>query len=192
MEYLYHKPYMPLNLQMFAEDAEGDGGGQGGSQVGQAGVPTATSLDEVLKNPALQAEFDRRIAKALTTGKANWEKEQNMTAEQLAEQKNQERQAELDRREAELNQRALRAQALESLGEKGLPRELADSLAFSDEKALTASLEKVEKAFRDSLEKAVNDRLKGTPPKDGGTPDAQAAAMRAALGLPSQSLAPGK
>ena len=40
------------------------------------------------------------MAKGITTAKAKWEKEQNPTAEQLAAQKQQERIAELDRREA--------------------------------------------------------------------------------------------
>lgn len=144
--------------------------------------PTPT-FDDLLKDPAMQAEFDRRVAKGLSTAKAKWEKEQNLTAEQLAEQKQQERAAELDKREAELNRRAMRATALESLGQKGLPAALADALDYTDDKQLTASIDKVEKVFRESVDAAVGERMKSAPPKTPAGGDAANAALRAAMGL---------
>lgn len=143
----------------------------------------APTLDDVLKDPAMQAEFDRRVAKGITTAKSKWEKEQNMTAEQLAQQKQQERAAELDRREAELNQRAMRATALETLRQKGLPKDLADALDYADDKRLSASIDRVEKAFRDSVDAAVSERMKGNPPKNPTGGGDTEAALRAAMGL---------
>ena len=74
---------MPMNLQYFAEDGNGggagggsgsgDGAGAGGAGAGdgannQEGQQTSgTSFDDFLKDSKNQAEFDRRVAKALET-----------------------------------------------------------------------------------------------------------------------------
>ena len=41
-----------------------------------SGGSTQPSFDEMLKNGGHQAEFDRRVTKAIATAKANWEKAQ--------------------------------------------------------------------------------------------------------------------
>ena len=118
----------------------------------------------------------------MDTAKGKWEADKNLTAEQLANQKAQEKEEALADREAELTRRELRAAALEQMSQKGMPPELIDAISVTDEEAMAASLEKAEKAFR-----AVKDKLKGGTPKD--TPaDPKAthmAAMRAAAGLKS-------
>ncbi len=174
---------IPMNIQFFAADG-GDGGqgGQGGE--GGQGSETPPSFDDLLKNPEYQAEFDRRMAKGQATAKVKWEKEQNMTAEQLAQQKLQEKESAIAIREAEITKRELKARALETFGSKGIPKEMADTLDYSSEDVMLASMKTVEAAFQKSLEKAVNDRLKGDPPKAGGGEATSEAAMRAAMGLP--------
>uniref|UniRef100_UPI000A52BAC2 capsid assembly scaffolding protein Gp46 family protein n=1 Tax=Geobacillus kaustophilus TaxID=1462 RepID=UPI000A52BAC2 len=73
------------------------------------------------------------------------------------------------KREAEITRRELRATALETLAEKGLPKQLADILVYTDAETCQKSIESVEKVFRDAVEAAVNERLKGgEPPKGGG------------------------
>ena len=185
--FLYNRPFPFLSPD--------DGAGQGADPAGQAPAapaaePTAPkaqetpkTLDDVLADKAMQAEFDRRVKKALETNRAKWEKEQAMTAQELATQQHQERTAELDKREAELNQRVRRATALESLGQKGLPAALADALDYTDDKTVTASIDKVEKAFRAAVDAAVADKLKGAPPKDDKGGADPMAAIRSAMGL---------
>lgn len=158
----------PNNLFFFPDD----GGGEG--------VTLPATLDEALKLPGLQAELDRRMAQAMKTAKAKWEKEQNMTVEQLAETKLQERTKDVEAREAAIAQRELRAKALDLLGKDGLPASLADALDYASEEAVTASIGKVAASFRASVQAAVKEQMKGTPPAAGGVPQVDWAAKAAA------------
>ena len=158
------KRIFPLNLQYFAAPTDPTGGA-GDPPPASGGTPP--SFDDLLKDPAVQSEFDKRVAKALATGKTNWEKEKNMTAEQLAQQKIQEREADIQKREGEITKRELRLKALEILGEKKLPARLANRLDYSDEASMKVSLKEVEEDFRAALEEGVNERLKGNPPPAG-------------------------
>lgn len=78
----YYNVRRKLNLQLFAE-GEGDGATSNGSgsdanvegtgTEGEAG--NETSFDDFLSNPRNQAEFDRRVAKALSTQKSKLDDE---------------------------------------------------------------------------------------------------------------------
>lgn len=131
----------------------------------------------------MQSEFDKRIAKSLETAKAKWETEYEakleeakteaqklakMNADQKAEYEKQKREDALAKREADITRRELRATALESLAEKGMPKELADILNYKDADSTKSSLEAVETAFREAVEAGVNERLKSDPPGGGG------------------------
>lgn len=52
--------------------------------------------------------------------------------------------AALSKREAELNQREMQIRAKELLTERGLPKQLADVLKYSDEKSLIAAIDVIE------------------------------------------------
>lgn len=84
-----------------------------------------------------------------------------------AEYERKKREEELNDREKEITRRELRATALETLAERGLPKQLADILDYTDADSTNTSIESVEKVFREAVEIAVNDRLKGDPPKGG-------------------------
>lgn len=64
---------IPMNLQLFAENAEQSevNGTEPDNNTEQGDV----SFDELLKNKNNQAEFDRRISKALETARLKWQKE---------------------------------------------------------------------------------------------------------------------
>lgn len=141
------------------------------------------SLDDVLKDKLLQSEFDKRIAKALETAKTKWdtdfesklsaakteaEKLAKMNADQKADYERQQRETKLADREAEITRRELRATALEQLAEKGLPKQLADIIVYTDADSTNESITAVETAFRAAVEAGVNERLKGNPPGGGG------------------------
>ncbi len=72
------------------------------------------------------------------------------------------RSSEYSKREAELNQREMQIRAKELLSERGLPKQLADVLKYSDEKSLIAAIEVIEhtRGFKDSP--AENELGKGT------------------------------
>lgn len=69
------KNLLPLNLQLFAEpptDPPADG---------NKGADNPQTFDDLLKNKEHQAEFDRRVTKALETAKAKWQTEQDAAVE---------------------------------------------------------------------------------------------------------------
>lgn len=195
---------VPMNLQFFAEDGEsgagggagggasGDAGGaagsEGGATGGEGGAATIPSFDDFLKDPKNQAEFDRRVAKALDTSRTKMqadieakmqearteaEKMAKMNAEQKAQYEREKQAKELADREAAITKRELMATAKEQLAEKGLPISLASVLNYSSAEECTASIDAVGKAFQEAVEKAVNDRLAGgKPPKKADNPEA--------------------
>lgn len=197
---------LPMNLQFFAEPDGAAGGGAGGAgtsgnaaggesgnagdgagnqKAGGGGNGQATgaqlSFDDFLKDPKNQAEFDRRVGKALETNRSKMqadieakiqearteaEKLAKMNAEQKAEYEKEKREKELVDREASITKRELAATAKEQLAEKGLPLSLADVLNYSSAEACAASIDAVGKAFQEAVEKAVEERLSGgKPPK---------------------------
>lgn len=173
---LNSKNLMPLKLQLFADGddpgagGEGDkGGGDPNTSSGEGGEPLtfATELER-------DSYFDKRTAKALETARAKWEadtqnkieaakteaeKMAQMTADQKAEHEEQERLKKINEREADITRRELRAQSLEKLAEKELPKELIDVVVFTDADSCNASIDAIEKAFRKSVEDGVNKRL---------------------------------
>ena len=204
---------MPMNLQFFAEPDGGAGGGAGGAggggasgnaggtggepgagaaggqegaegAGGAAGAGDPLSFDDFLKDPKNQAEFDRRVGKALETSRSKMQAEINtkvqeavteaekmakMNAEQKAQYEREKKEKEMADREAAITKRELMATAKEQLAEKGLPISLADVLNYASAEECSASIEAVGKAFQEAVEKAVNDRLSGgKPPKKAG------------------------
>lgn len=190
---------MPMNLQLFAEGEEGGaGGGVGGSASGDTGATAGTeggvnkggtttyqSFDDFLKNPKNQAEFDRRVEKALNTSRTKMqadieakmaevrteaEKMAKMNTEQKAQYEREKQIKDLTDREAAITKRELMATAKEQLVDKGLPITLASVLNYANAEECTASIDAVSKAFQEAVEKTVNERLAGgKPPKKAET-----------------------
>ena len=167
-----------------ADEAKTNTTANGEQENTQTGAETTIpTFDEILATKEYQSEFDRRIAKALDTAREKWETEAagkieeakktaKMTAEQKADYERKQTEAELARREAEITRRELRADAVEKLAEKNLPTSLADTLDYSDAETCAKSFQAVETAFRQAVEAAVNDRLRGESPKTGKEPAA--------------------
>ncbi|MCG7406773.1 DUF4355 domain-containing protein [Paenibacillus sp. ACRRX] len=177
----------PLNIQLFA-DGEGtgegaalgttEGAGQDGGQAGQGGKEpdgdksfTQADVDRIIQDRLgkAQSKWEKEYQAKLDEAKTEAEKLAKMNTDQKAEYDRQKREDELATREAEITKRELRATALESLADKGLPKQLADILVYSDADSTNKSLEAVETAFRAAVESGVNERLKGDPPKGGGS-----------------------
>jgi hypothetical protein len=174
------KPTLCISMQYFADpdnkaEAETNASAENADDAGKE--PT---FDDVLSsNKAYQSEYDKRVNKALNTARQKWEADAKAQAEEAAklarmqaaekaEYERQKREKELSEREAAITKRELHAEAVTQLTGKGLPAGLADILDCTSADACKASMEAVEKAFGEAVEKAVNDRLKGAPPKAGG------------------------
>lgn len=177
-----------MNLQLMADTGAGggspsqtDGGTNTDTGAGEGSNTGATenntpSFDDVLgQNRAYKAEYDKRVKEALQAAQTEWETQQQekiteaeklkkMNADEKAKYEQDKRTKELDKREKDITTRELKAQAYETLAEKNLPKELIDTLNFSDAEACNASIEAVEKAFQNAVKKAVDDRLKGSKP----------------------------
>ena len=164
------------------DGAGGGGKGAGGAEKGGEGAKTFTQEDvnRIIQDRLAKErqKWEKEFETKLTEAKTEAEKLAKMNVEQKAEYERQQREKKLAEREAEITRRELRATALETLAEKGLPKQLADILVYTDAEACQKSIENVEKVFREAVEAAVNERLKGEPPKSGGgassaVPDAE-------------------
>ena len=71
----------------------------------------------------------------------------------------------LDTRESDLRRRELTARAHDLLKDRGLPTALSTVLAFSDESALAAGIDALDKAFRTAVQSGVEARLLTAAPK---------------------------
>lgn len=179
---------LPLDLQLFSE-AE--------PAAEPPTDPKPPTFDDLLKDKAHQAEFDRRLSKALETARTKWaeeseariaeakteaEKLAKMTLEQKAAHEREKQEKALADREAALTLRELKAEAAATLAEKELPMELLAAVNLTNAEACKASIEAVEAAFRAAVQTGVEGRLKSTTPK-AGQPSDSMAAIRAAAGL---------
>ncbi|MFR1351769.1 MAG: DUF4355 domain-containing protein [[Clostridium] symbiosum] len=182
----FYRESIPMNLQLFAEP---------GPEPAPAPEPTPEptlepkpepapqSFDDILKNKDYQAEFDRRVQKALGTAKEKWEllmddklseadKLAKMNKEEKAQYLHQKKEKELADKEAAITRRELMAEAKNTLAEKKLPVGLAEVLNYADADSCSKSIDAVEKAFQEAVQAAVEEKLKGgTPPKKAPSED---------------------
>lgn len=131
------------------------------------------TFDDILTNKEYQAEFDRRINKAIETSRTKWQADmeaEKSEAEKLAKMKAEEKlQYELDKSNkerdnviAELNAYKLKTEATEIATEKKLPISFLKNIDFRSVKAeeLNDKIEEMSRDFQNELEKAVNEKLK--------------------------------
>lgn len=142
----------------------------------------------------LQKDAEARIAQAREEGRSEAEKLAKMTEAQRiehererAEQAARDRESALSAREKEITRRELRAEAIDTLISKGLPKELEQLLNYTDADACSASIAAMEKVFRSAVQSEVNSRLSksSTQVRRSGT-NAESellADMRHAMGL---------
>lgn len=111
-------------------------------------------MDKKWKNWKKKADEEVEEAKKLA----------KMNAEEKAKYEREQRDKELAEREAAITKRELTATAKETLADKGLPIELSAVLDYSNAEACNESIVAVEKAFMSGVNKAVEQRLKGSAP----------------------------
>ena len=132
-------------------------------------------MEENMMQQAITAEeVNARIQEALEQARSDWERAQAenqrmeaMSIEERAGYEMSRREAELNEREKQLIRREVKAMALEKLTERGLPRELADALNCESENECIRSIDRIERAFRQAVQMAVDERLRGEAPAAG-------------------------
>ena len=181
------------NLQLFAE-GEGAGAGDpgnGGGTSGNSGAGsgegdggTPLSFDDFLKQEGNQAEFDRRVQKAIDTAVSNAQKkwkdlhdDKLSEAEKLAKMTNEEKAAyrmsqlekELDdfKKKDTIAEMSKTARKMLSEEEINIPDELLAHLVSTDAEDTKNTVQAFAKLFKDAVQDAVKDKLKGNPPKKG-------------------------
>lgn len=97
------------------------------------------------------------------------------------------REEELRNRETEITRRELRAEAIDTLVSRGLPRELELLLDYTDPDRCNASIDALERAFRGAVQRGVDERIKNSRnplPKTGSSAHgSMLTRMRSAAGL---------
>ena len=145
--------------------------------VGTEAKKEGQTFDEVLSNKEYQAEFDRRVQKAIETAKTKWqeindaekseaEKLAKMNKEQKLEYEAQKANKEKDSALAELNAYKLKEQALTIASEQGLDVSLLNLIDFKTTTAekLNENIDNLSAVFNKAVEKAVNEKLKEDTP----------------------------
>ena len=178
-----------MNLQLFAE-GEGDGSGAGdgagadGGNGGGAGGAELPSFDDFLKGEGNQAEFDRRVKKAIDTAvtkeQEKWqaltddklseaEKLAKMTKEEKAEYKNRKLEKELEdlKRQNSISEMSKTARKMLADEEINIPDELLAHLVSESAEETKTAVEAFGKMYKDAVQAAVKVALKGNAPKGG-------------------------
>lgn len=177
-----------MNLQMFAaEAAESTETTETAQSEQNTAAETPKTYTQAEMDAAIKARLERykrdeskRMEAVKQEARSEAEKLAKMSEEQRMEhyrqaaaQAEQEREAAIAQREADITRRELRAQALDTLTERGLPRNLADVLDYSSAEKCNESIDALDKAFRVSVQQGVDERLRqsGVTLKQGSTPD---------------------
>ena len=179
-----------MTLQLFAED-EGTGGESNGTGANgeetqgneESQGTSGNTFEDFLKDGKNQAEFDRRVNKAIETAlgnsKAKWQEEADQKAEEAAkvakmnaEQKQQyeleKLQKENERLLAESVRNQLSRNAAGVLSEKGIEatQDVLDFVVGADEADTNARIDTLVKIIESQLKKAEITRATGTTPKN--------------------------
>lgn len=175
-----------LDLQLFAE---GDGSGAGaegtnGNNQGGEGSKETRSFDDFLAQEGNQAEFDRRVQKAVNTAvtkaQEKWEALTNdqlseaeklakMTKEEKAQYQNKKLEKELAdlKRQNAITEMAKTARKMLADEEINIPDELLGHLVSENAEDTKTAVEAFAKMYKAAVQAAVKDALKGNPPKAG-------------------------
>lgn len=192
----------PMNLQLFAEGEAGGEPVQAEPQTEPQAEPqqpqtfTQADVDRIVNQRLARQQRDeaKRIEQARAEGRSEAEKLAQMSESQRAEherqraeQAAQEREAAIARREADITRRELKAEAIDTLAKRGLPRGLEAVLDYASAEACSASIDAVEKVFREAVQAGVDERLRQSGVTLRSYTSSEAALnaqMRRAAGLP--------
>ena len=193
VEVLANEGKRKILLQLFAEGdgdgaGEGNGGGSEGGESGNEGNQSENepvSFDDFLKGEGNQAEFDRRVQKAVNTAVANaqekWkaladdkiseaEKLAKMNKEEKALYKAQQAQKELDALKAQMAKAELEKEARKTLADAGInaPDALVLGLVRENAETTNTTVKSFIELFNNAVSEAVKAKARQKTPQDGG------------------------
>lgn len=174
-----------LFLQLFTEGDDGgteDGNGDGSGAEGGNNGPM--SFDDFLAQEGNQAEFDRRVNKAIKTAvtksEEKWkaltddklteaEKLAKMTKEEKAEYRAKKAEKELEELKKMNARTELAKTARKMLADEdiNIPDELLGNLVADDADGTKTAVESFAKMYKEAVQAAVKEAIKGKPPKAG-------------------------
>ena len=181
------------NLQLFTEPGGDGGGSEGGDGAGAGGNPgnnnnTTMSFDEFLALEGNQSEFDRRVQKAVNTAVTNaqtkWktltddkvseaEKLAQMTSEEKANYRAKKAEDALEEMKRQNARSDMAKEARKMLADENItiPDELVMNLVAEDADGTKAAAEAFATMYKEAVQNAVKDALKGKAPKAGNGGD---------------------
>lgn len=181
-----------IMLQLFADDGDGggsddgDGGGDGSGDNGDGGDGNGpVSFDDFLKLEGNQAEFDRRIQKAVNTAvtkaQEKWkaltddklseaEKLAKMTKEEKAAYEKKQLEKEIAELKKEKEVAGLTTQARKLLTDEGVnvPDALLSGLIREDAEKTGEAVKEFVKLFNEAVSEAVKAKARQRTPEEGG------------------------
>lgn len=158
---------------------------------GQQGTPPEGQQNNQPQLPAtpeelqamLQSETDKRVTQALNTAKAKWEAEfgeklesekkeaarlAKLTAEQREKELFEKQKQDFAAQQAAFQREQMLNSTMLELQKESLPVQFAEYLLADTAEAVAANITAFKGKWQEALQKAVDDRLKGTTPKGGG------------------------
>lgn len=177
-------------LQLFAEGdgsgagGAGDGDGHEGEGSGTGGTGEDISFDDFLGLGQNRAEFDRRVQKAIQTAVANaqrkWqtltddkvgeaEKLAQMTAEERLRYRAEKAEKSLADLQKQMARDDMAKTARKMLADEAVtvPDEVVMALVTDDAESTKTAVQGFAKVFKEAVQAAVKDALRGEPPKGG-------------------------
>lgn len=138
-------------------------------------VDTQEQVDTKSKETQGRTFTRADVSKMLAAERAKWDKEQEakeseakklakMNADEKKDYQLKQREQELADREAEIARKELTAEAKSMLSERDLPVELVAVVDLSSADSVTESINTVQKAWSEAVQKGVSERLKGGAP----------------------------
>src|SRR5699024_9474093 len=178
---LKKKGPLKLDLQFFAEDdTEEPTDNTETEETEDSSEKVELTSEELQKK--IEAESDRKLNSALEKKQKEWEQQQEEAIQKALEEKERlskltekerkqeemtKKEKELADREAEINRRILRSDAVDALQEKELPSDFADFLLADNAENTLNNINEFKKAFDNAVNAAVKEKLRQDTPKTG-------------------------
>lgn len=179
------KKELKWRLQRFSDGDGAGADGNGGGAEGNGGGEKPLNFEEFLSQEGNQAEFDRRVQKAVVSAvakeKEKWKAltdDKLSEAERLAKMNKDEKEKYLRDKErkafeaekAAFEKEKLLVQVTKELQEKSLPIAFAESLvAAADANAINKAILEIKEAWDAEITEAVKSKARQKTPEEGGS-----------------------
>ncbi|HGJ6827783.1 TPA: DUF4355 domain-containing protein [Streptococcus pneumoniae] len=133
-------------------------------------VDTQGNVDSVQEEKHERTFTRAEIGKMLSAERSKWEAEQEakklakMNADEKQKYQLDQREQELAYREKAIARKELTAEAKAMLSERDLPVELVNVVDLTSAETVSESITSIQKAWEESVQKGVSERMKGSAP----------------------------